>query len=264
MSESPDTAPAPRRGPAPASLRSRHRPVRSAVLPALVPVALFLSIAWFDFGDGLNIPSLFWAGGVLTGLSVTLLFAYLTLVTYVLDATFDPGVLVEDDAPQGWHTRLAMWAFPNRAAPRTRRGSACGRTCRSRSCRRSSCSPCPRRFRVGGDPPFVVLPRRTRTRRPRRPLFLTRWPVLVGIALGLVVMWLFHRVAERLFEPWVKLVDRYSVLVELVARNDPDKSSGGRGVVRGPSSRLPGVPARRPVRGVVSAAGHGRVHVHRR
>ena len=70
-------------------------------LPAVVPVLLFLAIAWVDFGAGLNIPTLFWEGGLVAGLSVTLLFAYVWLVTFVLDNTFDKDTLAAGTAGAG-------------------------------------------------------------------------------------------------------------------------------------------------------------------
>lgn len=61
----------------------------------LLCVALFLGIVWLDFGSGINIPALVWHDQPLfqlsAGFSIAALFAYIWLVTYVLDSRFSPA-----------------------------------------------------------------------------------------------------------------------------------------------------------------------------
>ncbi|MEZ6142319.1 MAG: patatin-like phospholipase family protein [Zavarzinella sp.] len=57
----------------------------------------FLAIAWFDFGQGLNIPALMWHDRpviqVISGFSIAWLFAYVWLLTYINDARYHPEML---------------------------------------------------------------------------------------------------------------------------------------------------------------------------
>src|SRR5262245_37755222 len=63
------------------------------ILP-LVCVGAFLGIVWLDLGAGLNVPALVWHDDRLlqasAGFSIAALFAYVWLVTYILDARFNP------------------------------------------------------------------------------------------------------------------------------------------------------------------------------
>jgi hypothetical protein len=63
------------------------------LLPLLC-VGFFLGIVWLDLGAGLNIPALIWHDDPLlqasAGFSIAALFAYVWLVTYILDARFNP------------------------------------------------------------------------------------------------------------------------------------------------------------------------------
>ena len=67
-----------------------------AIAHRLLPlacIALFLGIVWADLGAGLNIPALVWhddhALQASAGFSIAALFAYVWLVTYILDATYN-------------------------------------------------------------------------------------------------------------------------------------------------------------------------------
>lgn len=61
---------------------------------ALGCVLAFLGIVWFDLGTGLNVPALVWHDDPLlqlaAGFSIAALFAYVWLVTYILDAKYHP------------------------------------------------------------------------------------------------------------------------------------------------------------------------------
>jgi hypothetical protein len=61
---------------------------------ALGCVAAFLGIVWLDLGTGLNIPALVWHDEKIlqfaAGFSIAALFAYVWLVTYILDARYHP------------------------------------------------------------------------------------------------------------------------------------------------------------------------------
>lgn len=63
-------------------------------LVTLACVALFLGIVWFDVGAGVNVPALVWHDRwefqLAAGFSVAALFAYVWLVTFLLDSRFDP------------------------------------------------------------------------------------------------------------------------------------------------------------------------------
>ena len=176
-------------------------------VPALLPVLLFLAIAWLDFGAELNVPAVFWGGGIGTGVSVTILFAYVWLVTYVLDATFDRHTLVSGPEDHGWLTRLAGRVFPSRV-PNPDPAAV-----RLRAYMVVTFFPCllllalATLFRVSHQFPFLDW----NTADPyaeesARPLVATRWHVLVGIFVGVAALRLLHAAGGRVFRRWSGLV----------------------------------------------------------
>jgi len=66
-------------------------------LVPLVCVAVFLGIVWLDLGAGLNVPALVWHDDPVlqasAGFSIAALFAYVWLVTYILDARYNPDFI---------------------------------------------------------------------------------------------------------------------------------------------------------------------------
>lgn len=87
-------------------------------LPALLCVAFFLGIVWLDLGAGLNIPALVWHDNRLhqavAGHSIAALFAYVWLVTYILDAAFHPAFIKDAivRTRRSMAFRVIDWAIP--------------------------------------------------------------------------------------------------------------------------------------------------------
>lgn len=166
-------------------------------VPALVPVVLFLAVVWADFGAGLNIPALFWhepfdeyghgqwGYGLVNGLSVTLLFAYLWAVTFVLDATFNPDTV--SGKGDSWPARFVGALYP--VAP-----TATDEAKQFRYYMGVTFAPCvlalalATALQVNGEPPFVHTFTTDKFAERQVPLIEQRWPILVGVLVGLLAI----------------------------------------------------------------------------
>jgi hypothetical protein len=176
-------------------------------VPAVVPVFVFLAVAWADFGAGLNIPALFWhepfdeyghgqwGFGLMNGLSVTLLFAYLWSVTFVLDATFNPDALAGRE--KSWLTRCASRLYPTATdAPLEAE--------QFRAYMAVTFLPCVLALALAtvieanGKAPFVHFATTDKFAERQEPLLAQRWPILAGVALGLVALRALQFASRRL------------------------------------------------------------------
>lgn len=188
-------------------------------LPAVGPVFVFLAIAWADFGAGLNIPALFWhepfdpdgnsewVFGLVNGLSVTLLFAYLWAVTFVLDATFNPDALAGREGTL--LTRCAGRLYPAAAdAPLEAK--------QFRAYMALTFLPCTLALalatviEVNGKAPFVHFSTTDKFAERQEPLLAQRWPILAGVALGLVALRALQFASRRLARDtsWIVVIGR--------------------------------------------------------
>lgn len=84
---------------------------------ALVGVAFFLGVVWFDVGSGINIPALIWHDDVvlqvLAGFSISSLFAYLWLVSFLLDTRFQREIVdLGKSRGHRWIARIMGWIIP--------------------------------------------------------------------------------------------------------------------------------------------------------
>jgi hypothetical protein len=197
-------------------------------IPTIIPVALFLGVAWLNFGAGLNIPATLWhevAGGrwvtgVVNGASITLLFAYLWVVTYVLDTTFNQEVLAAAGR-EGRLTRFAARLYPYGSA------TPAPEAVRLRSYLVATFLPCllllalATVLRIGDRPPYAhFVTGDLYDWDSSRPLIQARWPVLLGIVVGLLILRLIHMVGSRLQERWSNLIGRFSILVRFTKTED--------------------------------------------
>ena len=86
---------------------------------SLFCVAFFLGIVWCDLGAGLNVPALVWHADwllqIAAGFSITALFAYVWLVTYILDTRFQPEFIraALEAESRSIPFRVVRWLLPS-------------------------------------------------------------------------------------------------------------------------------------------------------
>jgi hypothetical protein len=86
---------------------------------SLLCVLFFLGIVWFDLGAGLNVPALVWHADwllqITAGVSVTALFVYVWLVTYILDTRFHPEFIraALEAESRSIPFRVVRWLLPS-------------------------------------------------------------------------------------------------------------------------------------------------------
>ncbi len=179
-------------------------------LPPLLCVFFFLGIVWLDFGAGLNIPALVWHDNSMlqatAGFSITALFAYVWLVTYILDARFHPEVIKQavDRSRKSLAFKMISWAIPptDENSPIDIREGGDG----LRWYLGATFVPCvlplilPAFFAIDGTSPFVHVIDPD-SGPPTHAYILDRWPFAIGVALALVAMrlvaWLAAVVGRR-------------------------------------------------------------------
>ncbi|MFO0847145.1 MAG: hypothetical protein U0871_01110 [Gemmataceae bacterium] len=158
-------------------------------LPAVIPVVVYVAIAGFEVGAGLNVPALVWGGGVVAGLSTALLFAYLWVLTFVLDASFDPD---RGPAPEEGETGSAVGPLGAYLLPSLGLSVAALAVFTV--------------VRVDGSPPYLHLYPDAPYAEAVRPLVAERGGYLAGLLLGtgLVVAALAFAYSRgrRTLAPW--------------------------------------------------------------
>jgi hypothetical protein len=97
-----------------------------AITHRLLPlfcVCFFLGVTWFDLGAGLNIPAIVWHDSPVlqasAGFSIAALFAYLWLLTYIIDARFHPEFIRDAvrRTRRSLATRLMTLLLPRSESP---------------------------------------------------------------------------------------------------------------------------------------------------
>jgi Patatin-like phospholipase len=160
----------------------------------LVCVGAFLGIVWLDLGAGLNVPALVWHDDPLlqssAGFSIAALFAYVWLVTYILDARFNPDFIraAVERPRRGFAFRAVSLILPtpkedgfDPAAIEYREGGGGLRWYLG-----ATFVPCalllilPAFFVVDGTNPFIHLTDAYST-PPGRPYIFERWPFVLGV-----------------------------------------------------------------------------------
>src|SRR5262245_1862647 len=172
---------------------STHR-----LLP-LVCVGAFLGIVWLDLGAGLNVPALVWHDDRLlqasAGFSIAALFAYVWLVTYILDARFSPDFIrtAVEQPRRGLSYRVVSVILPrpdveglDSVAIEYREGGDGLRWYLG-----ATFLPCavllllPAFFVVDATRPFVHFADAYST-PPGRPYIAERWPFVLGVLATLI------------------------------------------------------------------------------
>lgn len=169
---------------------------------ALVCVLAFLGIVWFDLGTGLNVPALVWHDDPLlqmsAGFSIALLFAYVWLVTYLLDAKYHATFIRE--AVQRTRRSVAFRVLSLLLPPAECASVENDLTAELRSggdglrwYLGATFIPCavllllPAFFSIDGTKPFIHFTDPTST-PPNQLYILQHWPFALGVGITLVAM----------------------------------------------------------------------------
>jgi hypothetical protein len=166
------------------------------LLPVLT-VAIFLGIVWLDLGAGLNVPALVWHDNWIlqgaAGWSISWLFVYAWLITYLLDARFHPEFIRSalERSRKGFSYRFISFLLPStKITPETQASSAEFREGSDglRWYLAATFFPCvlllilPAFFVVDTVSPFIHFTNADST-PPNRPYIFDRWPFLAGVGL---------------------------------------------------------------------------------
>lgn len=193
---------------------------------ALFCALFFLGIVWCDLGAAVNIPALVWHSDVIlqgaAGFSITALFAYVWLVTYILDTRFHSEFIeaaLERDR-RGIGFRVAEWLLPRahgtEADPDDLRQGGDG----LRWYLGVTFLPCtlllllPAFFVVDGEGWFIhfIHSDTLSPVPPDRPYLAERWPFAVGVVVAVGGIRLVTWAGGRLIRRWLT-TDRRKRLV---------------------------------------------------
>ena len=201
-------------------------------LPATIPTFLFLAIAWAEFGAGLNIPTMFWEPRsdwtlIASGIAITLLFAYVWTVTYVLDATFDRDSIewTMNNRPHRLAGLAMAFMLPDDKSVEHTHGTSL------RWYLSVTFLPCillmfgATIFEARSDLPLLHL----NFLEDGSSVFAKRCPLAVGIAIGALLLRILTRLAQRCNKKWMR-VTKY---IPSLQRINTSQDRWVRGMVEG-------------------------------